>query len=128
MKCQLLRLAALRGHYVDVVIAVILRGKGDPLPVGRELREQFLAGVRRDSACDAAIARGEPQVASITENDEVAVDVGELHEPAFRQVDLGYGGGGNQNQESGKKSSENLHALSLRVARAALNYMRSCRN
>src|ERR1022692_3847546 len=36
---QLLRLAAIRGHDIDLLIAVVLAGKRDPLAIGRELRE-----------------------------------------------------------------------------------------
>ena len=34
IECQLLRLAALGGHYVDVEVAVVLSGEGDPFAVG----------------------------------------------------------------------------------------------
>ena len=36
---QLPRLAALGGHYVNIEIAVVLSGEGDPFAVGRKFRE-----------------------------------------------------------------------------------------
>jgi hypothetical protein len=81
---QLLGLAAIRGHDVDLLIAVVLAGEGDPLAVGRELREQLDAGVRGQARGRAAGRVHQPQVAAVGERDAVIVDVRKAQELGLR--------------------------------------------
>ena len=54
---QALRLAAPGRDDEDVVVAVVLAGEGDPLPVGRELRIELVAGMRGQTARRSALRR-----------------------------------------------------------------------
>jgi len=51
---QLTGLAAGGGHDVDLLIAVVLAGEGDPFAVGRELGEEFHAGMRGEARGSAS--------------------------------------------------------------------------
>ena len=86
IKGQLLRLAAFCGHHVDVEVAVVLAGEGDPLSVGRKFGEQFAARMRGDAARHSAIARNQPQISAVVEGNLVPVNIGEAHQPAFGHV------------------------------------------
>src|SRR5262249_35761218 len=77
MKRQPLGLAAFGRNDVNVRIAVILTGEGDPLPVGRKLRKKLVADVRGQAPRRAAFPRRNPQVAGIREHDAVFGNVGE---------------------------------------------------
>ena len=81
---QLLRLAALGGHYVDVEVAVVLSGEGDPFAVGREFREEFASGVGGDAPRVASGTRCQPEIAAVHEDNLVLIDVGKAHQAAFR--------------------------------------------
>src|ERR1039458_4199028 len=81
---QLLGLAAIRGHDVDLLIAVVLAGERDPLAIGRELREQLDAGVRGESRGRAACRVDQPEVAAVGEYDAVIVDVRKAEELGLR--------------------------------------------
>ena len=84
IESQLPGLAALSGHHVDVEIAVVLAGEGDPFAVGRKFREQLAPGIGGDAARVAARARGQPKIAAVHENNLVFIDVGKAHQAAFR--------------------------------------------
>ena len=75
IESQLFGLAAIRGHDVDLLIAVVLAGEGDPLAIRRELREQLDTGVRGEARGRAARRAGQPQVPAVGEYDAVIVDV-----------------------------------------------------
>src|SRR5208337_4362677 len=77
IKSKLLGNADGDGDDVDLLIAVVLAGEGDPLAVGREFREDFDAGMRGEAGGQAAGGGSEPEVAGIGEDNFIAVDVGE---------------------------------------------------
>ena len=81
---QLPRLAAIGGHHVDLFIAVVLAGEGDPLAIGRELREQLDAGMRGQARGGAARRVDHPQIAAVGEDDAVVVDVRKAQELGLR--------------------------------------------
>jgi hypothetical protein len=81
---QLLGLAAIGGHHVDLFVAVVLAGEGDPLAIGRELREQFHAGVRGQPRGRAAGRVHHPQVAAVAEDDAVVVNVRKAQQLGLR--------------------------------------------
>src|SRR3974390_891377 len=83
MERQLLRLSSLGRHDVDVVVAVILGGKSDPFPVGRELAEELLPGMTGHAARYTSVARHQPEVSAVTEDDFVLGHVRKAHQPAF---------------------------------------------
>ena len=72
---QLPGLAAIGGHHVNLLVAIVLAGEGDPLAVGRELREQLDAGMRGEARSGAAGGVDHPQIAAVSEDDAVVVDV-----------------------------------------------------
>src|SRR5260370_34188397 len=85
-------------HDVDLLVAVVLTGEGDPFAVGREFREQLDARVGGQArGCAAGDWRG-PEIAAVGEGDAVAVDVGETEEAG-----LGGEGEGDGDGESGPK-------------------------
>src|ERR1019366_159944 len=68
------RLAARNGHNINVVVALVLRGEGNQTSVRGDLRETFLALVRREPQGDAAGDRHFPEVAFRREHDYAAAD------------------------------------------------------
>ncbi len=88
---QLPRLAAAGRHHVDLLIAVVLSGEGDPLPVRRKLGEQLEAGMGRQPHRHTTFGAGRPQIAAVTEDQPVARDIGET-----QQSGLGRENGRNQ--------------------------------
>ena len=93
IKRQLPGLAALGGHYIDVEIAVVLSGEGDPFAVGRKFREQFASRIGGDAPGVSARAGRQPEVAAVHEDNLVLIDVGKAHQPAFRHFLAGSGAG-----------------------------------
>ena len=83
VKVRRLRHAALGGHEVDLGVAVVLAGEGEPLAVGREAGEHLEAVVAGQPAGDAAGGRHGVQVAGVGEDDLVAVDGGEAQAARF---------------------------------------------
>ncbi len=71
-------------HHVDVPPAVILPGKGDVPAVRRELGPCFRSRVAGDAPGITALARDQPQIALVREDDFVLVHVSVTH-----QVTLG---------------------------------------
>src|SRR5262249_11246151 len=65
---QLLGLAALGRHYVDVEVSVVLAGESDPFAIGRKLGEHLAAGSSGDAPRYTARTRRQPQVAGIEED------------------------------------------------------------
>ena len=86
VKGQLARLAALGGHDVNIEIAVVLAGEGEPLAVGRELGEKLTSGMSGDAASYASGSRGEPDIPCVDEGDLVAAHVREPHQTAFLRL------------------------------------------
>jgi hypothetical protein len=72
---ELLGHATGRGNDVDLLVAVVLAGEGDPLAVRRELGEQLEPGMGGQPGRRPAGGRRGPQVAGIGEDDLVAVDI-----------------------------------------------------
>ncbi len=113
------RLAAGGGHDVDLFVAVILAGEGDPFPVGRKLGEQLETGMGRQP-CRGAAGRGrQPQIAGISKNHLVAMDVGKP-----QQLGLGTGRGGNNERKDSEgdeplESHGNLRIRFERLGRPA---------
>ncbi len=96
---ELARRAAVGGHDIDLLVAVVLPGEGDPAAVGGELGEQLDAGMGGEPAGGAAGGGGGPQVAAVGEDDAVAVDVGEAQQ-------LGLRGGARGRQQTGRGRDE----------------------
>jgi len=61
---------------IDVGVASVLAGEGDPAAVGRELGEQLHALVGRQLSRRSTARRHDPQVAAVNEGDPVLVNVG----------------------------------------------------
>jgi hypothetical protein len=80
---ELLRHAAGRRDDVDLLVAVVLAGEGDPLAVGRELGEQLEAGMGGQAGRRAAGRRSGPEIAGIGEDDLVPMDVGKPQQPGL---------------------------------------------
>ncbi len=97
---QLLRLAAGGRHDVDLLVAVVLPGEGDPLPVGGEAREQLHARVGGDPGGLAAGGWRRPDVTAVGEGDPVAADGGEPE-----QLRLGRGGQRGEQQGNGGENA-----------------------
>jgi len=76
IKGELLGNAAGYGDDVDLLVAIVLAGEGDPFAVGRELGENFDPGMRGEAGSEAARGGGQPEIACVSENDFVAVDIG----------------------------------------------------
>ena len=95
---ELLRLAPLRRHHVDLLVALVLAGEGEPLPVRRELREELEARVGGQPGGVAALRRRRPDVARVAERDAIAGDVGEAE-----QLRLGRGGRGQEPRAEGRE-------------------------
>jgi hypothetical protein len=76
IESKLLGDTASYGDDVDLLVAIVLAGEGDPFAVGRELGEYFDAGMRCEASSKAAGGGGQPEIAGVSENDFVAVDVG----------------------------------------------------
>ena len=95
------RLAARGGDHVDVVVAVIVAREGDPLAVGGELGLALVAHEPGETSRLAAAGGDRPQVASLHEDDRVAVDVGIAQQTHVLRVEVGCcgaGAGGEQDQ------------------------------
>jgi hypothetical protein len=80
MKGESPGLAAFGGDDIDVGVAVILAGEGDPFAVGRKFRVELVTNVGSQPAGRAAVARGDPQITGIGKNHFVFGDVGETQE------------------------------------------------
>jgi len=72
--------AAVHVHHVDVGVAVVIAGEGDPRPVGRELGMAFLAVVDGQAGGGAARNRRGPDVLAADEHNGVAAHVGEAQQ------------------------------------------------
>src|SRR5271166_4617056 len=79
MERQLPWLAALRRHYVHVIVAVILRRERDPFPVRRELPEQFFSGITRNTARNASFPPHQPQISAVAEDNLVLAYIRKAH-------------------------------------------------
>jgi hypothetical protein len=62
---------------VDLLVAVILAGNGDPSAVRRELRKQLQTRMGRQPGRGAACGRRTPEVAGVAEHHPVPMNVGE---------------------------------------------------
>src|SRR5581483_7614097 len=60
---ELLGLAAIGRHHIDVKVAVVLAGEGNPLSVRGEFREELASGMRSNAPRCAAGSRRQPQIA-----------------------------------------------------------------
>ncbi len=78
---QALRHASLRRHQVDLGVAVVLAGEGEPLPVGGEARDHLEPDVAREAAGDAAGRGDRVEIAGVGEDDLVPVDGREPEQP-----------------------------------------------
>lgn len=90
-------------HHVDLGPAVVLRREGQPLPVGRDGRLGFLAGVGRQPLGIAALGAHAPEVAFSHQEDLVAPQRG-LAVVALGGGDSAGGGRGEQGQREGGES------------------------
>ncbi len=73
---EALGLAALCGDDVDIGIAVIGGGEGDPFAVGRKFGVELVAGAGGEAAGGAPFARGGPEIARVGKDDLVFGNVG----------------------------------------------------
>src|ERR1700730_2169775 len=108
---EALRLAALCGDDVDIGIAVIGPGEGDPFSVGRKFGVELVAGAGSESACGATFAGGGPEIAGVGEDDFVLGNVGvsEKARGAGRNLVSGRGlavGRGVDAEQHGEKGCE----------------------
>jgi hypothetical protein len=105
---EALGFTALRGHDVDLGVAVVLGGERDLFAVGRQAREHFEAFVRRQPPGDAAVGRDGVQVAGVGEDDLIAVDGGEAEEAGLAFVGRGGVRPGQAGQQ-GRRYQQSLH-------------------
>src|SRR5258708_39778968 len=80
MKGEALGLAAFGGDDVDVGIAVVFRGEGDPFAVRRKFRVKLVAGTSGEAAGGAAFAGCGPEIAGVGEDHFVVGNVGAAQE------------------------------------------------
>jgi hypothetical protein len=80
-----------------------LTGEGDPFAVGRELSEDLDAGMRGEASGKSAGRGSEPEIAGVSENNLVAVNVGKAKE--FR---LGVGICGEDKSETQAQDDKQL--------------------
>src|SRR5258706_103460 len=73
---EALRLPALRGNNINIGIAVIGGGEGDPFAVGRKFGVELVAGAGSEPAGGAPFAWGSPEIAGVGEDDFVFGNVG----------------------------------------------------
>src|SRR6185295_14404340 len=85
IKRELFRLAAARGYYVDLFVAVVLTSERDPLTVGRELAEHLHARMRCEARRGSTGHGSGPQIASVGEDNLVPVNIGKAQKPGLRQ-------------------------------------------
>ena len=97
------RRAAGGGDDVDVLVALVGRGVGDPAPVGREARHDVLAGIGGEPDRRAARPRHAPEIAGGDEDHVVAVD-GRVAQQQRPVVGAGRGQG-NEGGENGEKTT-----------------------
>ena len=89
MPGQALRHAALGGDDVDVGIAFVLSGEGDPVAVGREGGARFDADVGGQALHVAAVRVAGPQIVGVDEGDLPGADGGFSQEPGVVNVESG---------------------------------------
>ena len=106
MPRESLRHASLGGDDVDVRVAFVAPGEGDELPVGRELRPRFDAGMRREPPHAAAVEVRDPEVVRVREGDAVGADRGLGEEPRVVNVD---GENGGREQKRGEERKGLTH-------------------
>jgi hypothetical protein len=75
MKGEALGFAAVAGNNVDVRIAVVRGGVGDPFSVWRKFWIELVAGAGGQAERGAAFAGGGPQIAGVGEDNFVFGDV-----------------------------------------------------
>src|SRR6185436_18100782 len=75
IKGQLSRNTARRRNHIDLLVAIILSGKSDPLSVWGKLAKHFDARMRREADGCATGTGCRPQVATVGEHHFVATDV-----------------------------------------------------
>src|SRR5947207_957289 len=68
MRRQAPGLAAFRRNDINIRVAIVLAGEGDPFAVGRKLWVELVADMRGEPPRRAALARGDPQVARVSKN------------------------------------------------------------
>ena len=96
MPGQPLRHTPFAGDDVDVDIAVVLAGEGDPLSVRREARIAFDAGMRGEPPHVRAVELRHPEVVRVRERDTIAGEGGLGEEAGVVDVDGESGEGGEQ--------------------------------
>ena len=104
--------AAVAGHDVDLLIAIVLAREGDPLAIGAELREQLQARMGRQPHGRTARGGRGPQVAPVGEHHLVPVDVREAQQLrlGLRRAAQGEGKG-----QPGKKEGSSGHRFTSRL-------------
>ncbi len=80
IESELPRHAAAGGNHIDLLIAVVLSGEGDPLSIGRKLRKHFNARMGRQPDGRPTSGWRGPKVAGVSEDYAVAVDVGKAQQ------------------------------------------------
>src|SRR5260221_9530579 len=80
MEGEALGLAAFCGDDVDVGIAVVFSGEGDPFAVGRKFRVELVAGTGGQAAGGATVAGSGPEIAGVGEDYFVLGNVGVTEE------------------------------------------------
>ena len=108
MEGQPAGLAADGGHDVDVAVAVVLAGEGEPLAVGRELGVLLDAVAGCQPTRDAAVVVHEPEVALVGEYDLVGGDVGQTEQMGRSTAERG-GRGRRTGKDSGGEQCHEHH-------------------
>ena len=115
---ELARRAAVDADHVDLAVAAVLAGEGDPLAVGRELGEELEAGMRSEAAGQPAGRVDHPDVPGVDEGDGIAMDVGVAQQARVARAvrpSAGRGGGEGgdereQKQDGGGEEPKGLQA------------------
>src|SRR5438105_1744603 len=75
MKREALRFAAFGGNHVNIGIAVVGSGEGDPFTIGRKLGIELVARTGGNADCGAALAGSGPEIAGVREDDFIFGDI-----------------------------------------------------
>src|SRR5205807_151887 len=82
--CKLPRNAAGDGNDVNLLIAVVLAGEGNPLPVRREFGKKLDTRMRRQACGESTGGGGQPQIAAVCEYDFIAMNVWKTQQLGLR--------------------------------------------
>src|SRR5271156_1770931 len=75
IKSELLGDTTCDGNHIDLLVAVILTGEGDPFPVRREFGNQLQTRMRGEASGQSTGSGSEPEIAGVSEDYFVAMNI-----------------------------------------------------